>query len=106
MKDKDIGKNGPKEVSCHTDPKALQLVLLVLKHGGCSYSGIHEDSRDDIVNLLPSLNTVSSFIFKHTPPTDHRELVVKEQVGFDLQTERLTPVNLKFLKFRIQPIMS
>lgn len=88
------------QVSCCTDPKALQLVLPT--RTACSKArGLQWESRKDTSDLFPFLNTVSSFIFKNTPPhTDPRESVVKKQVGFNLQTQRLTPVNLKFLKFR------
>lgn len=105
-KDKDMWKNGPKGVKgtgvLPHRPKSwcYPQGWLVLKHGGCSYCETHEESRDDTENLLPSLNTVRSFIFKNTAPTDSRESVVKEKIRFNLQTERLTPVNLKFLKFR------
>lgn len=106
MKDKEIGKNGPKGVKgtgvLPHRPKSwcYPQGRLVLKCGGCSHSEIHGESTDNTANLLPPLNTVSSFIFKNTAHTDPRESVVKEKVGFNLQTERLTPVNLKFLKFR------
>lgn len=43
--------------------------------------------------------TTQSVVSALKTPTDPRESVVKEQAGCNLQIERLTPVNLKFIKF-------
>lgn len=95
---KKVTKRWKGQVSCCTNPKALQMVLST--RIACSKARrLHRESRNETADLLPSHNPVCVFSFKNTAPTDARKSVVKEQVGFNLQTERLTPVNLKFIKF-------
>lgn len=55
--------------------------------------------REEMKLQTSSHLTTQSVISALKTPTDPRESVVKEQVGFNLQTGRLTPVNLKFIKF-------
>lgn len=74
-------------------------MVLPTRIGWSKARRLHRESKNETGDLFPSHNPVCSFSFKNTAPTDPRKSVVKEQVGFNLQTERLTPVNLKFIKF-------
>lgn len=58
---------------------------------------LHRKSRNE-TSASSHLITQSVVSSLKTAPPDPRKSVVKEQVGFNLQTERLTPVNLKFIK--------